>query len=688
MYGGTKTEMERLLADAEKISGVKYDINSLSDVYNAIHTIQTELGITGTTAEEAANTISGSWASTKAAWQNLMIAMGRGEGVKEATDNLLESATNTVRNVIPVIRSILPAVGTVVLEAGKKIVEKLPELLGLVSPELEKTANQLFETLPGILEELGKSIQFALGVVQTVWDNTVKPVFDALMGYINETLLPGINKIWVEYVRPLRDKLIDLWDNHLKDIFEKVGAWLGENLPGIIENVMPAVLGAISAFAMLKAAMSIGKIIETIGTGLAGLGGILDVLAANPVAAIIVALGALVGIFINLYNTNEDFRKKVDTAWAAIKKAVEDVVNWFKTEPAKIWEDVKTGATEAWNDIKTAVYTAYYGISGLWGRITGFFSGIWTDIQTGASEAWNDIKTAVYTAYYSISGLWGRITGFFSGIWTDIKTGASEAWNDIKTAIVGDGESGGIVGAVKTKWNELTSFFSTLWTDIQTGASNAWADIQTAFTTAIDVIKPYVDGLKKAIKGLRNFLVNVFKGDWKAAWTSITTAFGNIFNRIVDKVKTPVNKVIGFLNGLIEKVESTINAILGGINDALTIDIPAFGEWVFGHYVGFPGYKWSPGLQTVSWGRIPELAEGGIVKNGGHAIVGEGKYPEYLRVVNGQAVVTPMKGVERPGGDNIVINIYQQPGESHNALVDRIERDIARKELRRRAATR
>lgn len=66
-YGGTKTEMERLLADAEKITGVKYDINNLSDVYSAIHVIQGELGITGTTAKEAATTLSGSLASMKAA---------------------------------------------------------------------------------------------------------------------------------------------------------------------------------------------------------------------------------------------------------------------------------------------------------------------------------------------------------------------------------------------------------------------------------------------------------------------------------------------------------------------------------------------------------------------------------------------------------------------------------------------
>lgn len=71
-YGGTKKEMERLLADATKISGVKYDISNLNDVYQAIHVIQENLGITGTTALEAATTIQGSAAMMKAAWQNML----------------------------------------------------------------------------------------------------------------------------------------------------------------------------------------------------------------------------------------------------------------------------------------------------------------------------------------------------------------------------------------------------------------------------------------------------------------------------------------------------------------------------------------------------------------------------------------------------------------------------------------
>ena len=75
MYGGTKEEMQRLLDDAEKLSGQEYDISNLNDVYDAIHVVQTEMGITGTTAKEAADTISGSAGSMRAAWQNLLTGL-------------------------------------------------------------------------------------------------------------------------------------------------------------------------------------------------------------------------------------------------------------------------------------------------------------------------------------------------------------------------------------------------------------------------------------------------------------------------------------------------------------------------------------------------------------------------------------------------------------------------------------
>ncbi len=106
-YGGTQAEMKRLLKDAQKITGVKYDINNLADVYSAIHVIQTELGITGTTAKEASETISGSAQSMKAAWSNLLGNLALGEDITPALTALEDTVFTFLRNLLPAAGSIL-----------------------------------------------------------------------------------------------------------------------------------------------------------------------------------------------------------------------------------------------------------------------------------------------------------------------------------------------------------------------------------------------------------------------------------------------------------------------------------------------------------------------------------------------------------------------------------------------------
>ena len=101
-YGGTKEEMERLLADAEKLTGVHYDISNLGDVYSAIHAVQEEMGITGTSAKEAATTIQGSVAMMKAAWQNWLTGlMDNDADINQLTQDLIDSVTQVIDNIAP-----------------------------------------------------------------------------------------------------------------------------------------------------------------------------------------------------------------------------------------------------------------------------------------------------------------------------------------------------------------------------------------------------------------------------------------------------------------------------------------------------------------------------------------------------------------------------------------------------------
>lgn len=191
-YGGTKAEMERLLADAQKITGVKYDINNLSDVYEAIHVIQGELGITGTTAKEAEHTLSGSFNSMKAAAQNFMgelVLGGQLQSVKDAMKTLVEAAcTFLFDNLMPaignIIKSLPGAIGTFletaipqIAEQGKILIEGLVEGISTYVPQLAETFPQmvdewlgkLSDSLPKIIEKGGELIlQLVKGIVENL----------------------------------------------------------------------------------------------------------------------------------------------------------------------------------------------------------------------------------------------------------------------------------------------------------------------------------------------------------------------------------------------------------------------------------------------------------------------------------------------------------------------------------------
>lgn len=197
-------------------------------------------------------------------------------------------------------------------------------------------------------------------------------------------------------------------------------------------------------------------------------------------------------------------------------------------------------------------------------------------------------------------------------------------------------------------------------------------------------------GVESVFNGVIDFVSNVFTGNWDAAWQTIVENFGGIFAKIADLVKSPINAVIDAINWLIEKVEGGINTIINGINNNLRISIPSFSiGWPINKTFG--GWSWGASLTPVQWGRLDHLANGGVLREGMAAMVGE-YAPEILRVVNGQAVVTPIENGGRDkwrlGGQGTVnnnITINQLPGESSEALAQRVQTVLTRWENQRRA---
>ena len=151
-YGGTKEEMERLLKDAEAISGIHYNVSSYADVVEAIHVIQTEMGITGTTAQEAASTISGSAAAMKSSWANLVTGIADDNAdIDKLIDDFINSALTYADNVLPRIGTILEGGGKLLKEGAAKLLPVVIDTLIEAAPDLAEAGIQLIITLAGAL---------------------------------------------------------------------------------------------------------------------------------------------------------------------------------------------------------------------------------------------------------------------------------------------------------------------------------------------------------------------------------------------------------------------------------------------------------------------------------------------------------------------------------------------------------
>ena len=187
-YGGTKQEMERLLADAEKISGVKYDISSYADVVEAIHVMQESMDIAGTTAKEAEATISGSMNALKSAVSNLIVGFGDANADMELLcGNMVDAFKTVVENITPVIENIIAALPTVLDALLTAVGELLPTLLESVT----ELFSQVLETLLSLLPQLiPAAVQALMTIVNTLIEN-LPLLIDAAVQLVT-TLVTGI----------------------------------------------------------------------------------------------------------------------------------------------------------------------------------------------------------------------------------------------------------------------------------------------------------------------------------------------------------------------------------------------------------------------------------------------------------------------------------------------------------------
>lgn len=270
-YGGTQAEMQCLLQDAEKLSGVHYDLGNLADMYSAIHVIQTEMDITGTTAKEAATTLTGSFASMKAAAENVLASWSTGEILTEPLTALVETAqTFLVGNLLPMIGNVLAGIPELVyalvpaiLQSGTDLVTSLAEGFAQGIPVFLATAlPQLLQFTEQLRANAGQFVDAGLNLITQLLNGLIAGLPD-LIAYAPDII---INLCGV-----INDNLPKILAQGVSIIVQLI-AGLVKAVPSLLANwkkILQAVLAVISAINWLN----IGKNILTgIANGVKSMG--------------------------------------------------------------------------------------------------------------------------------------------------------------------------------------------------------------------------------------------------------------------------------------------------------------------------------------------------------------------------------------------------------------------------------
>ena len=580
-YGGTKQEMERLLNDAQKLTGVKYDINNLSDVYNAIHAIQENLDITGTTAKEAASTFSGSFESMKAAAQNVLGKLALGENILPSLHALLKTtSTFLFDNFLPMIGNVFLGLGLVLTEGisqiasqlfgdafGSAVFDQLARVTGIfetffdmIFGSMDKEAN--FE----ILDALGFSEDAANQIIN-IADN-IRVTFENIGSAIGDVI--GIVGDFVGDLLGIKDgeqgvNLLGFAFEALTGIMKEASGILNEVTKFFKENQLAADLlkSAVVALGIGLPVVKFTKFVQ----GLGGLPGILTIaktaisgFATSAMAAIssiplvgwiAAAVAALAWFFTQTETGQQIWSSFVD--W--IKQAWQGIADFF----VGIWSGISEGASTLWDGVVTTWNAYIESLKAIWNALVTFFSDLWVSIQEAASVAWMAITTVVMAIVQPfIDGflnVWNNISDGLTQIWEGIKMIFQGAWEFIKSIFLGAILI--IIDLVTGNFNQLGADLSLIWEGIKNGISLVWEGIKTFFFGIVDAIV----GFGKV--AFENFSIGL-SANWEfiksaasAAWEWIKSIVTSLITDLVQGAQSIWDGFMNFLSSLWEGIKST-----------------------------------------------------------------------------------------------------------------------------------
>ena len=486
---------------------------------------------------------------------------------------------------------------------------------------------------------------------------------------IAEIVMPALSKA-LEKVRSVVLKLKKWWDNLDKSQKEMI-----VTVGGIAAAIGPLLIG-------------VGKVITLAGS--------LITVLTGP-AGIAVAIAGVVAAGVYMVKHWDEVKAKAKEIWENIKTFFAD--GWQKIKDID-WEAV--GST-IWNGVTSVMTTVGTWLKERFDEAVTLIKSIdwaqlgidiWTWINnalltvgTWLKERFDEAVTFIKSIDWAQLGtdVWAWVSNAFLAVASWLKERFDDAVTKIKEI---DWEKLGtdVWDWINKAFENIGTWFKDKFKDVMAKIKEVdWTqlgkDIWSNINAAFDSIGTW---FKKKFKEARTKITDI---DWgkvgESIWKAIKEGLSGFGDWLLGVFKAPLNAVIKLVNKVIGGIEDGINAVINGINDKLSI------KWTIPNPFGDDwSLSWSPNLRNVSWGRLKELATGGTLSEGQHAVVGENA-PEYLRVIGGQAIVTPIAGASRGGGgDNITntFNIYAQPGQDVRQIANEVQRIMTRQQQQREAA--
>lgn len=468
-YGGTQEEMKRLLSDAEKLTGQRYDISSFADITQAIHAIQTQMDITGTTAKEASTTISGSWGSLKAAFQNVLVGLTTGGDMfDQSLDALINTAVTFGQNIIPAIKGALSGVGYLIEGLAPVIGETIPPLINDLAPTLANSAVSLISSLVNGLTQnatqfsecLSNMIIVAVAGISTVvpqlLDAASKIVSNLMQGLTNS--MPQIVNGAVTLVEGLVNGLVNnipLLIMGAVQLVASLANGLIANLPRIIDAGVNLITGIVSAsYSMMPQIIQNGmQLVVNLAVGL-----------VRAIPQLIAALPRITGAIVKGFKSVNWFDlglQLIKSIWGGIKSIGSEMWNGVKEKTSELWGGVKNVVSEKLNNIKSA-YDAHGG--GLKGATFAAIEGVKEYYRTGydainqltggkLGEVVNAVGEKMEVVKGKFSETFGNVKNTVMTIFENIKNGITEkisaAVNKVKEIF------GSIADKVSEVWGKI-----------------------------------------------------------------------------------------------------------------------------------------------------------------------------------------------------------------------------------------